>query len=97
MNDGVAPDLDVLGILANEVHNRSGMSSRQREVWTNLQKKCDVRWNKPVHMFETTVPQSVAFPTAAEQNTFAAADAMKAVFSDLCHEISQRISIHASP
>jgi len=70
-NTRVCPNLNVLGILANMVHDKAGMAGAERERWNRLGVQCRDRWGEPVNLFQTAIPQRKAFAQAAERNQFA--------------------------
>lgn len=89
----VCPDISLLGLVANKAQNKSGLSPRQQQVWESLHDECLARWGEPVHRFQTVVPQSVEFASAAHEGRFASEGSLSAVFRDLVDEIHQRMPI----
>jgi cellulose biosynthesis protein BcsQ len=83
-------NLNVLGVVANQVQHKNEMTAHEQETWKRLQDMCADRWGQRVRHFATTIPRREAFPRAAERNEFAAFDReLVDVFRDLVKETDQ--------
>jgi cellulose biosynthesis protein BcsQ len=83
-------NLNVLGVLANQVQQKNELTPREQETWNRLQDICADRWGARVPHFATTIPRREAFPRAAERNEFAAFDReLVDIFRDLVKETDQ--------
>lgn len=93
---GVCPDLDILGILANDTSSRNqGLIAREDRIWKDLPQKCRDKWHRDVNHFATTIPRSGKFTEAASAHRFATSSAeLKSVFLDLVHEIEQTVPLY---
>ncbi len=86
-------NLNVLGVVANQVQQKNELTPREQETWHRLQDICADRWGERVNHFATTIPRREAFPRAAERNEFAAFDReLVDVFRDLVKETDQAMS-----
>ncbi len=83
-------NLNVLGVVANQVQQKNELTPREQETWNRLQEYCADRWGERVNHFATMIPRREAFPRAAERNEFAAFDReLVDVFRDLVKETDQ--------
>jgi cellulose biosynthesis protein BcsQ/gas vesicle protein len=70
-NSRICPNVNVLGVLANMVQDKTQLSDVERDRWNRLKVQCQDRWQEPLHMFQTAVPQRKGYGQAAERNQFA--------------------------
>jgi cellulose biosynthesis protein BcsQ len=83
-------NLNVLGVVANQVQHKNELTPHEQQTWSRLQDICADRWGDRVHHFATTIPRREAFPRAAERNEFAAFDReLVDIFRDLVKETDQ--------
>jgi len=92
----ICPHLQLLGVIANETHYRTGFTEAEQSSWSRLKQKAMDRWHAHVHLFERPIPRNRAFRQAAQENGFAAIlPEMDAVFRDLTEEFLNRTPHHA--
>jgi cellulose biosynthesis protein BcsQ len=90
----VCPNLNVLGVLANMVQEKTQLNDVERDRSNRLRLQCQDRWGEPVQMLQTSIPQRKGYGHAAERNQFAvflAGSDIGETFTSLAAEIEALI------
>lgn len=89
--NGICPEIDVLGVVANCTHSKNKLTKREDDVWQRLQRLCSDAWIHPIEPFKTIIPDKPTFGEAAERRVFAASlKDLGSIFRDLANEILNR-------
>jgi len=94
---GVAPDLNLLGVVANLTFYDDKFSKRERNILSELVTECEGRWDNSVQTFAQGIPRKAAFAEATETKQFAAfAPKLQPVFAQFVKEMNRRLIPHES-
>jgi cellulose biosynthesis protein BcsQ len=92
---GVASDLDLLGVVANLTHYADRLTSRERNLLSEMSKECDAAWQVPIYSFAQMFPRKAAFAKAAEAKKFAAFEpSLQPLFAKFIKEMDRRLAPH---
>jgi cellulose biosynthesis protein BcsQ len=93
--NGVCPNLELLGIIGNRASAKTKLSKREADLWKRLEERCRDHWDKPIRQLQMIIPQRVCFADAAEKRAFAAAsEDLQPIFQALAKELLSLQVIH---
>jgi chromosome partitioning protein len=90
-SNGICSEIETLGLVANCVQKKSGLSKREQDVARRLEQSATDEWKRPVRLFATAISDKTAFAAAAENRVFAASlPDLEPLFAALAEEVIER-------
>ncbi len=91
-DQGIIPNTQLLGVLANRSGNREKLAPRETEMWKVVPPFYNKAWGDEVYCFRRHIFQAVAFFHAANQGKFPALIRdLQPIFNQLANEVVGRI------